>query len=510
MADTKISALTAGTAAGTDRIPVAISPFGSGDNRYLTPVTLGTYFAKNTLAGGTITTSQPMTLTQTWNNAGINFEGLVVDITNTASAGSSLLQNWKVGGSTVASIHRSGAFQGTFLTLGSTATSGLSHEFFQSGTVWGSAGVIAWTSAGPNGTIDLALRRDAANTLAQRNGTSAQVFNLYNTYTDGSNYERAALTWTASANRFAIGVDGAGTGSQRSLDLWGVDVNLKYGSAGGSTSATFGSSNISFRKDLIFTTDNANDIGASGATRPRSIYVGTNITVGNSILAGSDISVGLTSTLVWGGGGGRSRLASPSDGVIGLYNNASSDFSRLQFGGTTSSFPSLKRSSATLQVKLADDSAFANLDCLNLAATANITVTSQVVLRGTASGVLRLTNGAETDFSLLALGGTTSSFPALKRSSAALETKLADDSAYAQHNTAVLNAKAGTATPAGGALAVQTGTTSGFGVYYGSGAPTVSAGKGSIYLRSDGSGVNDRCYINTDGGTTWTALVTVA
>jgi hypothetical protein len=31
-------------------------------------------------------------------------------------------------------------------------------------------------------------------------------------------------------------------------------------------------------------------------------------------------------------------------------------------------------------------------------------------------------------------GGQTSSFPALKRSAAALETKLADDSAYTQHN----------------------------------------------------------------------------
>jgi hypothetical protein len=44
MADTKISALTAaGSAASTDRIPIAISPFGTGDNRYLTPSQLATY-----------------------------------------------------------------------------------------------------------------------------------------------------------------------------------------------------------------------------------------------------------------------------------------------------------------------------------------------------------------------------------------------------------------------------------------------------------------------------------
>ena len=46
------------------------------------------------------------------------------------------------------------------------------------------------------------------------------------------------------------------------------------------------------------------------------------------------------------------------------------------------------------------------------------------------------------------------------------------------------------------------------GVYAGSGAPTVSAGKGSLYLRSDGSSTTTRIYVNTDGSTGWTHLVT--
>ena len=49
-----------------------------------------------------------------------------------------------------------------------------------------------------------------------------------------------------------------------------------------------------------------------------------------------------------------------------------------------------------------------------------------------------------------------------------------------------------------------------FGVFFGSGAPTLSAAKGSLYLRSNGTTTNDRAYINTDGGTTWTALTTAA
>lgn len=69
-----------------------------------------------------------------------------------------------------------------------------------------------------------------------------------------------------------------------------------------------------------------------------------------------------------------------------------------------------------------------------------------------------------------------------------------------------------TALPAGGSadVALLFGSAAGIGIYAGSGVPTISAGKGSQYLRSDGSGTSDRAYINTDGGTTWTALTTAA
>lgn len=67
-----------------------------------------------------------------------------------------------------------------------------------------------------------------------------------------------------------------------------------------------------------------------------------------------------------------------------------------------------------------------------------------------------------------------------------------------------------TSLPAGGGSAPITLYSSGPRIHSGSGAPTVSSSQGSLYLRSNGSGVNDRAYINTDGGTTWTAIVTVA
>ncbi len=63
---------------------------------------------------------------------------------------------------------------------------------------------------------------------------------------------------------------------------------------------------------------------------------------------------------------------------------------------------------------------------------------------------------------------------------------------------------------AGGAQAIQMGTTAGFGVFFGSGAPTITAAAGSLYLRTDGSSVSTRAYINTTGSTTWTAITTAA
>jgi hypothetical protein len=117
---------------------------------------------------------------------------------------------------------------------------------------------------------------------------------------------------------------------------------------------------------LLFSPDNTYDIGASGANRPRSIFAGT------EIAAGSHITNAAAGFYRWGS---LSRMYAPSDGVIELTNNAANDFSRLQFGGTTSSFPALKRNGANLEVKLADDSAFSGISGNVITATSRIDIT---------------------------------------------------------------------------------------------------------------------------------------
>ena len=74
-----------------------------------------------------------------------------------------------------------------------------------------------------------------------------------------------------------------------------------------------------------------------------------------------------------------------------------------------------------------------------------------------------------------------------------------------------VNVLAATATIAGGATtpALLIGS-SGLGIYFGSGAPTITANQGSIYLNTTGSSTSTRMYVNTTGSTTWTAVTTAA
>lgn len=217
-----------------------------------------------------------------------------------------------------------------------------------------SRGGLSWSSGNYPGysalSIDVSLFRDAANTLALRNGANAQVLRVYNT-TDGTNgnwlelaggafsgvYPRIAGTGTNSG----LIVAGSATGNSAPLYL-----RFQYNQNGW---------RLDTSANLLAETDNAYDIGASGANRPRHGYFGGNLVAGGSL--GLQIGTG-SAPIYWAG---RSQVYSPANGNILLQNAAQSDFDRLQFGGTTSSFPALKRSSTTLQARLADDSAFASV-----------------------------------------------------------------------------------------------------------------------------------------------------
>jgi hypothetical protein len=115
-----------------------------------------------------------------------------------------------------------------------------------------------------------------ANTVALRNGTAAQAFNLYGTYTDASNYER--LTVNFSGGQYNISSNALGTGSARAV---GLSLGASLGiSPSGTTPFTW---TVTSSGHFLANADNSYDIGASGASRPRSVYAGTSITPGRGV-----------------------------------------------------------------------------------------------------------------------------------------------------------------------------------------------------------------------------------
>lgn len=240
------------------------------------------------LTGSAATSS--LSIAQTWNTTGTP-TAFDLNVTDTASNASSLLMNLRVGGTSMFRVDKAGT-----VTIGSAANDGyilgrggqvLSAQQFYNALRFGTTEVLRINAtsvafAGTSQTFgwnDTILARDAANTLAQRNGVNAQAFNIYNTFTDASNYERAAFTWSATANRFELRSQSLGTGVQREFAL------LR-----GTTT--------------IFNTS------ASGINFP------VNIT------AAGEIAIAATDPFRWSG---RSRLTSPSDGVVLITANTAAN-----------------------------------------------------------------------------------------------------------------------------------------------------------------------------------------
>jgi hypothetical protein len=226
----------------------------------------------------------------------------------------------------------------------------ISFKTASSGAFIPPAALFGWASSAlptnGTGTIDLALARDTSNTLALRNGANAQAFRVYNTFTDATNFERANIFWDSNV----------------------LKIGTEKGSVGGTARA------------LEFQTDGTTrlTIASTGAATFTGNIAGVNfISSGNYMAATAGY-------VFWNG---RCNIDSPANGNIRLTNAAVNDFDRLQFGGTTSSFPALKRSSASLIVRLADDSANAALESASLKTDAPTGGTAATWKLGTVASV---------------------------------------------------------------------------------------------------------------------------
>ncbi len=184
-----LSAGTLSASGGGSFDPAAPGPIGG-----TTPSTIAVTGV--TVTGGTVTSSTPViNATQTWNNASVTFVGKVTDITSTASAAASLIEDWRVGGVSKACIRKDGAYgtQDAWM-LGSTYGGHPALGYYRTTSetaprvvlsifgvqVTGASGKgFTWSSTDPSAATssDTGLMRNAAGVVEVTNGNQ-------NTYRD--------------------------------------------------------------------------------------------------------------------------------------------------------------------------------------------------------------------------------------------------------------------------------------------------------------------------------------
>ena len=237
-------------------------------------------------------------LTDTWNNVATTFTAVKMNVTDTASAAASMLIDLQVGGTSQFHVLKSGAIHAKRALFNLAAAnvpiisvSNYSLTGSQADSMVDLAGT--WDTSGTPTAIKLNMTDTAsnassllmdlqvggaskfrvgkgagaffeANLFEQRNGTNAQAFRVYNTYTDASNYERGSVRWVG--NGFKIGTEAGGTGTLRSTVIDGATVAFTIGGSG-----TIWTVNASGH--FVAGADNTYDIGASAATRPRNLYM---------------------------------------------------------------------------------------------------------------------------------------------------------------------------------------------------------------------------------------------
>jgi hypothetical protein len=236
--------------------------------------------ATSTVALGTVTASAPLTFTQTWNNAGVTFTGVKLNVTSTASAAASLLMDLQVGGASQLSVKKDGT-----LTLAKSGGYGNGCLYFTGGSYFYNNGLgLSLIDGGGNGMAAFSatslqlfnsniLAQDSASSLGMRNSTTAQTFNVYNTYTNSSNYERVALTW--SSNFCYLTAQNAGTGSARNF----VPVTGSVTVANLPAAATAGAGARLFVTDATSTTF-LSTVAGGGANKVPVVSDGTNWLIG--------------------------------------------------------------------------------------------------------------------------------------------------------------------------------------------------------------------------------------
>lgn len=285
--------------------------------------------------GFTYTASTPLlNLSQTWNNAAVQFTAIKLNVTNTASLSTSKLLDLQLGGSSQLSVTESGNVLATNGSASAPSFSFLSNPntgmynagsptlaFVQSGSICAyfdgglnlnipnsGSGVYILNGAGyfaMGATKDVGISRSAQGTVFLMNPnalTTATGFQVSNTIdvTTGTptNYERGTFDWTTTTNVLTIGTQKGGTGSTRNLQF------------------TVGGSNV---MDFGITIPNGwSMVATGGATGILNLYTGLNGEPASASF--NDVVAGHRAILIGTLNGGNTSWGSiiSSDAIYGI------------------------------------------------------------------------------------------------------------------------------------------------------------------------------------------------
>lgn len=353
----------------------------------------------------------------------------------------------------------------------------------------------------------------ALGTAATQNtgtsGGNVPLLNGANTWSLTQTYTLAPVFTDQSGSRTALGL---GTAATQNTGTSGANLPFLNGTNTWASAQTFTTAPVftdqsGSRTALGLGTSATQNTGTSGATVP--FLNGTNTWANAQTFTTAPVFTDQSgSRTALGLGTAATQNTGTSGATVPLLNGANVHSGAVEF-------------STSIKLTNTSTPAFANG-----VGTAYVSATNGLILRGQGStnDLTFMGSGGGTAFTLpngtsniafpnaiqmAVLNNLANTVNLLVRSGT--DTRLGNNNVYIADGGTVTIVP-GTATPAGGSTNVRLvfGSTAGFGIYIGSGAPSVSAAQGSLYLRSDGTTTNNRAYINTNGSTTWTAITTVA
>jgi hypothetical protein len=387
MADTRLADLASGApAAATDLVYAVKDPSGTPTDAKLTLGEVKTLVigagsvsvasAKTLTANNTLTLAGTDSTTMTFPSTSVTLAGLAIAQTFTAkqtidlsgeqlALGGTNTGVFSLAGSTSGKVTIQAANAAGTYTLTLPTSDGDAGQFLKTD----GSGVLSWDAAGGGGTpggSDTQIQYNNSGSFAGASGLTTNGTNL----TLGSSSQLLwstdlILTRRGTAN-LRFGAADAAAPVAQTLSVQSVvagtsniaGANLTITGSQGTGTGAGGS--------IIFQVAPAGSSGTAQNALATALTIGSNknATFTNSVQIDSDVYVTRYVVLQ----ANRANFSASSSGVVQITSGAApgGGFERLQFGGATSSFPALKRSSTSLIVRLADDTANAALESASL------------------------------------------------------------------------------------------------------------------------------------------------